>query len=246
MPDRSPIQATLGAPTAAAAAGPNWKLSVMADRRSADEGLDFFPTWPWATRALCEHVLLPLLPPREMVVRHPPGMTVADLRWPQTVWEPAAGQGHMARPLAEYFASVIASDVHDYGAGYPICDFLTSAPPRAAAPDWIITNPPFNRFGAFAWRALARARAGVALLGRLQVLEGVARHRELFSRFPPAVVAPFVERVPMAAGRLGDSTATAYCWIIWTLPAPADGQTRLRWIPPCRSQLTRAGDEARS
>ena len=36
------------------------------------------------------------------------------------------------------------------------------------------------------------------------------------------------------------STATAYCWLIWTRDAAAE--TRFRWIPPCRKALERPGD----
>lgn len=211
-------------------------LAVMADRHlAADHGRDFFPTWPWATRSLCTHVLPALLPRPDL-----PGAPSTPGRWMQTVWEPAAGQGHMVLPLGEFFDVVIPSDIHDYGAGYPQHDFLSMLPMVARA-EWIITNPPFRLFLEFAERALSLAAIGVALLGRLAVLEGRLRYERLFRASPPAIVAPFVERVPMASGRLGDSTATAYAWLVW-LRAGA-GPTTLHWIPPCRAKLTRRGDD---
>lgn len=198
----------------------------MADRATpADHGADFFPTWPWATRALCVHVL------PELQELPPP--------WRQTVWEPAAGQGHMVRPLCEFFDQVIPSDLYDYGAGYPQHDFR-SLLPVVYYPHWVITNPPFRLFLDFAERAMASATVGVALLCRLSVLEGQRRYERLFRARPPTIVAPFVERVPMAAGRLGETTATAYAWLVW---ARKLGATTTRCIPPCRSQLTRPGDE---
>lgn len=36
------------------------------------------------------------------------------------------------------------------------------------------------------------------------------------------------------------STATSYCWLVWL--RHGDGDTRLRWIAPCRKRLERAGD----
>lgn len=225
--------------TAGVPARPRGGLAVMADRRLAsDHGADFFPTWPWATRALCAHVLPRFQPSPDLILR--PGCSVAEPLWRQTVWEPAAGQGHMVRPLCERFELVIPSDIHDYGAGYPQHDFLWPVP-MVINPDWIITNPPFRLFIEFAERALALAQRGVALLGRLAVLEGRLRYERLFRSRPPDIVAPFVERVPMAAGRLGDSTATAYAWLVWS--RIASETTSVRWIPPCRAQLTRAGDE---
>ena len=46
-----------------------------------------------------------------------------------TCREPAANRGHMVRPLAEHFAHVSASDIHDYGAGYEVQDYLFGPPP---------------------------------------------------------------------------------------------------------------------
>ena len=44
-----------------------------------------------------------------------------------SVWEPACGRGHMARPLADYFGTVYVSDIHPYGYG-EVCDFLSEEP----------------------------------------------------------------------------------------------------------------------
>jgi hypothetical protein len=176
-----------------------------------------------------------------------------------TVWEPACNRGFMARPLAEYFARVVRSDVHDYSAEYAgqelVCDFLFpgSEPPMLAArpADWIVTNPPFRLAAEFAARAFALAPQGVALFVRTAFTEGAERYRTLFRPHPPSFVAQFVERVALVKGRCDPnaSTATAYCWIVWM-----DGEalrqglrsretgTRYLWIPPCRKALERAGD----
>jgi hypothetical protein len=122
--------------------------AVMAGRIEPPDALDYFPTPPWATRALCECVL--------SIERNRP--------LPSSVWEPAAGQGHMAEVLKEYFLDVHGSDVFDYGRGYGVGSFVGQGPDVAMAPtddlDWLITNPPFNLVCEFALRAFEHAGAG--------------------------------------------------------------------------------------
>lgn len=209
----------------------NRSTAVMARRHEALDSLDDFPTQPWGTRALCE-----LVDPWLMC-------GLKDKR----VWEPAANRGYMARPLAEYFGEVVATDCHDYGVGYPVHDFLMPFLPEALGerrPEWIITNPPFNYALRFVERGLQVATEGVAILVRTAWLEGIERYERLFSQaHKPARVAQFVERLPLVRGRVdpGCSTATAYMWFIFTA-APCGHETLMGWIPPCRKRLERAGD----
>lgn len=200
----------------------NTSHAVMQQRHEAHDSLDFFPTPPWATRAFCEEVLI-----REF---GPLGNLVA--------LEPACGNGAMARPLQEYFGDVLASDVHDYGAGFAVRDFLF--PGDAPACDWIITNPPFRLGEQFIRRALNIASIGCAFLVRTAFLESLDRFA-LFRAKPPALVAQYAERVPMVKGRLDPkaSSATAYCWVVWHKDHT---DTRMRWIPPSRKRLERPGD----
>jgi hypothetical protein len=205
----------------------NTSHAVMAQRIEAHDSLDDFPTQPWATRALCEHVLQP---------------PIASTRG-RFVWEPACNRGHMAEPLREYFFGVMATDIHDYGYRYQekTADFLFPGNVPAVQVDWIITNPPFRLAEQFILKALEIAEEGVAVIVRTSFLESVGRYANLFSTNPPSVIAQFTERVPMVKGRLTatGSTATAYCWLVWI--KGRDG-TRFVWIPPCRKKLERAGD----
>jgi hypothetical protein len=206
---------------------PKGFTAVMAKRREPPRALDYFPTPPWATRALFRYVL--------------PEVGTGPIG---SVWEPACGEGHMAAVIEEFAsAPVTASDVFDYGYGLAPLDFLHYSP--AARPEWIITNPPFNLACEFTLRALDLATEGVAMLARAQWIEGTARYRVLFRDRPPALYAPFVERVPMVKGRWDPeaSTATSYGWFIWRQGAPAGA--RVFWIPPCRRALTRPDDRAR-
>ena len=196
-----------------------------------DDALDYFPTPPWATRAF-----LPLL--REL----DPGIGS------RVIWEPAAGQGHMALPLSETGARVIAADIEDRpwsaaavgtlmrrgGVRIPLA--LNFLDPRdvVVEADWVITNPPFNQAVEFVERALEQASIGVAVLVRTAWVEGSDRYRRLFDPRPPTVIAQYVERVPMVKGTWdpsGTGLATAYAWFVWVKSAPAI-DTGFRWIPP--------------
>jgi len=88
----------------------NTSHAVMAQRFEAKDSLDDFPTPPWATRALLEHVIVSKNFPHH------------------SAWEPACGEGHMAKVLKEYFGQLDASDIFPYGYG-EVMDFL--APHRS-------------------------------------------------------------------------------------------------------------------
>jgi len=201
----------------------NTSHAVMAQRYEPTDSPDDFPTPPWATRALVEHIL------------HP--QTVRG----QTCLEPACGRGHMARPLAEYFETVSAADAYHYGFG-PVRDFLTF-PYEYKSHDWVITNPPFRLAEEFVLRALDVARIGVAILARTVFLESVGRYESMFRDNPPTVFAQFTERVPMVKGRVDAkaSTATGYAWFVWRNDA-SSSTPALAWVPPCRRNLERRGD----
>jgi len=195
----------------------------MAQRVEPMDSADDFPTPPWATRALIEHVLIGKLSLRQMICL-----------------EPACGAGHMAKALKEYFGEVRSADAFDYGYG-EVRDFLTYSYETGAV-DWVITNPPFRLAEQFVLRALCLARKGVAILARTVFLESVGRYESIFRECPPTKFAQFVERVPMVKGRLDvkATTATGYAWLVWEKDTVAF--PRLMWVPPCRRQLERNSD----
>src|SRR5512144_1888861 len=87
------------------------------------EPRDFYPTPPWASRCL---------------------LNTVPLRG--FVWEPGAGQGLMAKTIADAGYRVIASDVVEYeGSVFPIMtgvDALQATLP--AGVQTIVTNPPYG------------------------------------------------------------------------------------------------------
>lgn len=212
---------------------PNGHRAIMGSRKHPRRARDFFPTPPWATRALMEYVIGPTWFCSYRPVNG-------------SVWEPACGEGHMAEVLGEYFGDVYATDIHDYGYGLTD-DFLTSEFKDGVSPfDWIITNPPFGlKTEAFVLRALELARVGVAMFVRLQWLDTIGRYNRIFRDHPPTQVAIFAERVPLCKGRWNPdgSTATAYVWLVWIRGA---AQRPPLWIPPGqRVALTRPDDRDR-
>lgn len=201
----------------------NTSHAVMAQRAEARDSLDDFPTPPWATRALIEHVLDDKTSLSEMVCL-----------------EPACGVGHMAKVLSEYFGEVRCADIHSYGYG-EVRDYL-AIPFETNSCDWVITNPPFRLAEQFVLRSLKVARRGVAILARTVFIESVGRYDKVFSKMPPTKFAQFTERVPMVKGRLDRkaSTATGYGWLVWEKKKRS--APRLMWVPPCRKSSERDGD----
>lgn len=202
----------------------NQSHAVMAQRKEPKESRDAFPTHPWATRALIEHVIKS-------------EAELADM----TCWEPACGKGYMSKVLWEYFGVVRSSDIYPDGYG-EVADFLRVAA-EAEPVDWVITNPPFRLAERFILEALKVARVGVAMLVRTLFVETEGRYNRLFAPHPPTVIAPFVQRVPLLRERLDEkaSSATSYAWFVWER-AGQNATTPVCWIPPCRKQLKRHDD----
>ncbi|HEY3694085.1 hypothetical protein [Phenylobacterium sp.] len=200
-------------------------------RQALHRKLEYFPTPPWAARA-----------GGELIARLDAG--------PWQAWEPACGEGHMAHGLADDFARVHASDIHDHGwdgqHGPPL-DFLGRDADVFTEADWIVTNPPFGLAAEFVQAGLRRARRGVAVLARTTWFESAERYPLFFGETPLSVFAPFFERVPMALGRWEPkgSTATAYAWFVWMKPSTSRDSTTpiVKPIPPgTRHRLTRPDD----
>lgn len=213
---------------------PPRRAGVVFTRREPHDSLDYFPTPPWATRALVERVLEPRW--GALGVR---GREVDD---------PACGEGHMAEVLREYASKVYASDIFPYGYG-AVADYLDGG--ERPQVDWIITNPPFIKAAEFARTALehsapGRPRSGVALLLRLGWAESEQRYDAIFGDRPPALIAIFSERVAMRRGRWDPALKgqTAYAWFVWATEKASGCRTI--WIPPgTKAALTRPDDAAR-
>lgn len=216
----------------------NTSAAVMQQRSEPHDSLDDFPTPCWATRALCNFIASRLTTQRLGAL---------------TCREPCANRGHMLRVLQEYFGEIDAFDVHDYGIGLPVVDYLFPIPLEVV--HWTFMNPPFRLAQEFIERALATSSKGVVVVCRSGFLEGDERYRELFSQRPPTYVLQFSERVVMLKGRLvrsGDpdpsddkpnrkaGTASSCSALIWS--HETDVKKQFDWIGPCRRELEVDGD----
>jgi hypothetical protein len=174
-------------------------------KRFADlEGPDFYPTPEWATHAL-----------------------IGNETFEGRIWEPACGDGTMARVLRDTGRPIDASDLFDRGYGEAGIDFLKSD----RGVENIVTNPPYNSAEGFVEAGLRQASRKLCLLLRLAFLEGANRQRTIFATTPPARVWVFSERItfyPAGAVQKGSGT-TAYAGFVWD--KQADSRTELKWLP---------------
>ena len=175
-------------------------------KRFADlNGPDFYPTPEWATYALIDNE-----------------------RFQGRIWEPACGDGTMARVLNDTGQPVEASDLYDRGYGEIGVDFLKGC----RTVENIITNPPYNSAEGFVEAGLRQMTHKLCLLLRLAFLEGANRQRTIFSKTPPARVWVFSERITFypAGAEVKGSGTTAYAWFVWD-KLSGSRETELRWLP---------------
>jgi len=174
-------------------------------KRFADlQGPDYFPTPEWASYAL-----------------------IHNENFVGEIWEPACGDGAMARVLEQTGNPITASDLYDRGYGDVGIDFIKAG----RLVDNIVTNPPYNSAEAFVSAGLEQARQKVALLLRLAFVEGANRQRTIFAKTPPTRIWVFSERItfyPAGAVQAGSGT-TAYGWFVWDKTSL--GRTEMKWLP---------------
>jgi hypothetical protein len=175
-------------------------------KRFADlDGPDFYPTPDWATGALIDNEY-----------------------FEGRIWEPACGNGTMARVLRQTGMPVDASDLFNRGYGEIGVDFLR----EARTVENIVTNPPYNSAEGFVDAGLRQSTRKLCLLLRLAFLEGANRQRRIFANTPPTRVWVFSERITFypAGAIVKGSGTTAYAWFVWDKKSDNRG-TELKWLP---------------
>jgi len=184
-------------------------------RKSANHGeagyervtRDAYFTEPWVTRAL-----------------------LSAVRFGPVVWEPACGDGRMAREIEAAGYLVFSSDIHDYG--YPsteIRDFLRSAFLYGCNAD--VTNPPFDLARQFIVRAIEGVRTNggkVAILQRHE-FDAPKTNRPLFEYpFACKLILPRRPRWTDSADKA--SPRFPYAWYVWDWSREPSDPT-IRWLP---------------
>lgn len=168
----------------------------------------------------------------------PPQVTRALLfreRFEGAIWEPACGDGAIAKVLAATSHTVVSSDLHDYGFGESARDFLGE---RIARAPNIITNPPYghglaDQFVQHALRLTRPFRGKVAMLLDLSSLCHPSRtdwwqhHRpsriyavDECSCWNTALFGPVPWRTP----------TRRFMWVVWDHSRIGSAPTELHWL----------------
>lgn len=155
------------------------------------------------------------------------------------IWECAAGGGHLAKRLKEQGYKVTTSDIieRDYKLDF-IQDFLKMSVCGLGSNEEydILTNPPYKYAKEFVLQALDMIKDGrkVYMFLKLTFLEGKARLKELFSKYPPKKIYVFSERILCAKNAEfqkmidGGGSAIAYAWYVWE--KGYTGKTQIEWL----------------
>ena len=138
------------------------------------------------------------------------------------IWECACGKKAISKVL-EPMHNVYSSDLIDRGVGADILDFLQSD----RKTNNIITNPPFKFALPFVKKALELADNKVAMLLRIQFLEGKERY-EFFKQHNPSRVYVFGNRVNTIIDGKPYNSAMCLCWFVWD--KNYNGDTIIKWL----------------
>jgi hypothetical protein len=147
----------------------------------------------------------------------------------KSILEPCIGGGHMALGISQYLEEknqsptvLLGTDFKDRGFSHSDWflsygwDFIADDYPIEAA-DVVIMNPPFAIIEPFLIRALEIAKDKLIVLGRMQILEGSGRYKNIFQENPPTDIYQYIDRVQCWKGGVKPSgtSAQAYCWLVW-------------------------------
>lgn len=153
------------------------------------------------------------------------------------IWECACGEGHLAERLKQKGFKVCTSDIITRSYAFDMeYDFL-STEQKPLSNFWdILTNPPYKYAKEFVLKALDLVSEGrkVYMFLKLTFLEGKARYKELFSKYPPKTIYVFSERVMCAKNaefdkmKAGGGSAVCYAWFVWQ--KGYEGDTIIKWI----------------
>lgn len=164
---------------------------------------------------------------------------LSDYDLGDNILEPAAGEGHIVKVLAERFPNknIIANDLEWRNSrfGFNIqgdVDFLTYEPEYEV--DTVITNPPFSLAQQFIEKSLQIAKKYVIILAKIQLLEGEKR-KLLFENNPPHYIYVFSKRCSTLRNgeeidKNGKKLTTVLClaWYVWEVGYK--GETTVKWI----------------
>jgi len=134
------------------------------------------------------------------------------------IWEPACGEGYIAKRLMDFGWETWSSDLNDYGWGTPGRDFLKATEMPHPNSRTIITNPPYidgmaEEFVRHALKLTEPVKGQVAMFLRNEFDCGKSR-MDLFSKPPFHAKIVVTKRPRWIAGSTG-SPRHNYAWFVW-------------------------------
>ena len=150
-------------------------------------------------------------------------------KFSMNIWEPACGEGHLAREFEKAGYTVKSTDLIDRGYGEGGVDFFYQDDIFNGD---IVTNPPYKYAADFVQKSLSLIPEGnkVAMFLKLTFLEGKER-KKFFKENNPAVVYVSSSRIQCALNGKFEaykSSAAAYAWFVWV--KGYKGDTIVKWI----------------
>lgn len=143
------------------------------------------------------------------------------------ILEPCCGEGHISKELIKKGFDVTSCDLYDRGYGETGKDFLFMPEPKSF--DNIITNPPYNLAMEFAKTSLIVARKKVALMMKINFLEGVKR-KPFLEDSPLKYVYVFSKRQTLTRPDWEGKNKgfITYAWYIWEIGYT--GEPIIKWL----------------
>jgi hypothetical protein len=140
------------------------------------------------------------------------------------IWECACGDGAMSKVLEETH-QVYSTDLIYRGYGEGGIDFLTTN----EKVENIITNPPYKYATEFAEHALNSTSGKVAMLLKIQFLEGIKRF-DFFKNSPLKSVYVFSRRIHFSRNgeKLHNHSMMCFAWFVWE--HGYEGDPTIKWI----------------
>jgi len=144
-----------------------------------------------------------------------------------SILEPCCGEGHISKELIKKGFDVTSYDLYDRGYGKTGKDFLFMPEPNSF--DNIITNPPYNLAMEFAKTSLIVARKKVALMMKINFLEGVKR-KPFLENSPLKYVYVFSKRQTLTRPDWEGKNKgfITYAWYVWEIGYKGD--PIIRWF----------------
>lgn len=156
------------------------------------------------------------------------------IKLPPIVWEPACGEGHLAKVILNRTDStVICSDKYEHGYKFHFQKDFLEMKRALTGCTCILTNPPYKYATEFVLKSIELLPSGgdIYMFLRTQFLEGQGRYDRIFHQFPPVKVFQFVRRMRVAKNGKFDVVglnAISFAWFWWKKDVYPE--TKIKWI----------------